>query len=44
MGRLARAGTRIFNKTITQVRQVAFVADLAQQIVSCGCRQQFSGV
>jgi hypothetical protein len=43
-GRIARAGTRIFNKTITQIRQVAFLADLAQQMVSCGGRQRFPGV
>ena len=44
MGRFIRVGTRIFNETIAQVRQVAFLADLAQQIVSDGGRQRFSGV
>jgi hypothetical protein len=44
MGRFIRVGTRIFNETIAQVRQVAFLADLAQQIVSGGGRQRFSGV
>jgi hypothetical protein len=44
MGRLTRARTRVFNETIAQVRQVAFLADLAQQIVSGGDRQRFSGV
>jgi hypothetical protein len=44
MDRVTRARTRIFNETIAQVRQVAFLADLAQQIVSGGGRQRFSGV
>jgi hypothetical protein len=44
MGRLIRVRTRTFNETIAQVRQVAFLADLAQQIVSGGGGQRFSGV
>jgi hypothetical protein len=44
MGRLIRVRTRIFNEAIAQVRQVAFLANLAQQIVSGGGRQRFSGV
>jgi hypothetical protein len=44
MGRLIRVRTRTFNEAIAQVRQVAFLADLAQKIVSGGGRQRFSGV
>ena len=44
MGRLTRARPLILDKTIAQVRPVAFLADLAQQFVSGGGRQRLSGV
>jgi len=44
MGGLTRSWTRLFKKTIAQIRQVAFVAYLTQQIVGDGGRQWFSGV